>query len=97
MLQEVIITGAKASKGEYEGRFYDTTKLYIQVPFDPTNPEQAGFATVENNWGDSTNFQKIRNLNFPIKAEIEKIEVTSGRSTKNIVIDVKPIQTTQTK
>ena len=33
MLQQVIITGAKRSKGEMEGRPYDSTKIYVQTNF----------------------------------------------------------------
>lgn len=91
MLQQVIITGAKRSKGEMEGRPYDSTKIYVQTSMDRNNVDMVGFATVEYTWGDSNNYYKLRDFDFPIKAEIEIELVTSGRNTKMIVTDVQPL------
>jgi len=90
MLQQVIITGAKRSKGDIEGRPYDSTKIYVQTKMNSDNGEMIGFATSEYNWGLSDNFEKLRGLKFPIHADIEMEIVTSGRSTKMIVTDVIP-------
>lgn len=91
MQQELIITGAKASSGEYEGRAYDSTKVYIQTRMDPNSGEMAGFATTEYNWGSSDNFKKIRDQKYPFKALVEIEMVTSGKNSKNIVVDIQPL------
>lgn len=88
MIQEVLVTGAKSSKGEMEGRLYDSTKVYVQTKM---NDSGKGFATAEYNWGDSTNFDKIKDLNYPFKANVEFEIVTSGKNTKMILISVMPI------
>ena len=51
MFQEMIITGAKSSKGEYEGRAFDSTKIYCQTKMNSEGGEMVGFATSEYNWG----------------------------------------------
>lgn len=91
MLQQVIITGAKRSKGEMEGRPYDSTKIYVQTKMNSDSGEMVGFAGAEYNWGLSDNFEKIKTLKFPMQANIEMEIVTSGKNTKMIVTDVQPI------
>lgn len=91
MLQKMIITGAKSSKGEYQGRAYDSTKIYLQTKMNSEQGEMVGFATEEYNWGDSSNYAKLKDLDFPISAEVDLELVTSGKLSKMIVLDVKPI------
>lgn len=91
MQQQVIITGAKRSKGEMEGRPYDSTKIYVQTKMNTDSGEMVGFATTEYNWGLSDNFEKLRAHKFPIQANIDIDLVTSGKNTKMIVTDVQPI------
>ncbi|MGB2784562.1 hypothetical protein [Psychrobacter sp.] len=91
MLQEMIITGAKSSSGEYEGRSYDSTKIYVQTKMNDQSGEMVGFATSEYNWGDSSNFNKLKDLEFPIKAKVEMDIVTSGKNSKMVVTDVQPV------
>lgn len=89
MLQEMIIVGSKPSKGEMEGRSYDSTKIYIQTKFDSNG---RGFATTEYNWGNSTNFDKIKDLQYPFNAQVTLEMVTTGKTQRIIVTDVQPIK-----
>lgn len=88
MLQAVTITGAKRSKGDMEGRPYDSTKIYVQTKMNEQNGEMIGFATTEYNWGLSDNFEKLRNYKFPIQANIDLELITNGKTSKVIVNDV---------
>lgn len=94
MLQEFLITGAKPSKGDMEGRHYDSTKIYVQTKMDNKG---RGFATSEYNWGDSTNFDKIKDLTYPFMAKVQLEMVTSGKSTRIIVTDVQPLPSIKDK
>lgn len=91
MLQQVTITGAKSSKGEMEGRPYDSTKIYVQIRMDPTKGTMVGSASEEYGWGLSDNFNKLKDLKFPIQANVDFEQVTSGNKVKIIVMDVQPI------
>lgn len=91
-MSEMIILGAKRSYGTLEnGKRYDSTKLYVQTPMKE-NIDQVGFATVEYAWGDNTNFDKIKNLQFPLKADITLEVVTSGKTSQIVVADVEPMK-----
>ncbi len=88
MFQKVMITGAKSSKGEMEGRPYDSTKIYVQVRMDPSKGNMVGSATEEYSWGLSDNFDKLKDLKFPVEANVDFEQVTSGNRVKIIVMDV---------
>lgn len=88
MFQQVVITGAKGSKGEYEGRPFDSTKIYVQTMMDPSKGTMVGTATEQYDWGLSDNFDKIKGLKFPLQAKVDFEQVTSGKSSKTIVMDV---------
>lgn len=90
--QKSILLGAKRSQGKLDnGTAYDSTKLYIQTPMKVT-PDSVGFATNEYNWGDSTNFSKIKHLKFPAEVELTMEIQTNGKSTSFVVLDVLPLQ-----
>lgn len=87
----VVITGAKASQGVMEGRPYDSTKVYVQTPFDTSKGDAVGHAGGEYSWGTSANFQKLAHLTFPLQAELTLERVTTGRNERTILVDVKPL------
>lgn len=91
MQQRVIITGAKRSKGEMEGRPYDSTKIYVQTKMNSDNGEMVGFATTEYSWGLSDNFEKLRAHKFPMQADIDMDIITSGKGSKIVVLGVTPV------
>lgn len=86
----VTVTGAKRSKGEYEGTSYDSTKIYVQTGMDTSKGDAAGFAGSEYTWGMSDNFQKIASLKYPFNATATFEIVTNGKAQKTILIDLKP-------
>lgn len=88
--QVVIVTGAKASKGEYEGKPYDSTTIYVQVPLDESTGMMSGFTTIEYRWGKSENYHRISNNEFPFKANVSFQTVSSGRASKVILTHVEP-------
>jgi len=89
--QILTITGAKRSVGEFNGNKYDKTVVYVQAPLDSSAGNAIGFAIVEYNWGTSANFSRIADQTFPFQAEIGFQTVTTGRTSKVILTDVKPI------
>ena len=83
-----IILGAKRSKGLLDdGTAYDSTKIYVQTPMKSSD-DQVGFSVSEFTWGDSSNFEKIKNAPFPVKANIDLEIVTNGKSNQIVVNDV---------
>lgn len=91
MTSKVIVIGAKPSKGEMEGRAYDSTKIYTTTPINK-DTGGVGFAGDSYSWGYSTNFEKIKDLKMPFEAEITFEMVSNGKTSKMIVLDVKATQ-----
>ena len=87
---QVIVTGAKRSKGEMEGKPYDSTKVYVQTGMDTSKGDAVGFAGSEYQWGLSDNFLKIASLKYPFSATATFEMVTNGKTQKTILIDLKP-------
>lgn len=93
MNQQMIILGAKRSKGQMDnGTKYDSTKLYVQVQMEPKDG-QVGFSCDDYNWGDSSNFEKIKDLKFPFVADVDIQLTTNGKTTKMAIFDLKPVPT----
>lgn len=87
---QVIVTGVKRSKGEMEGRPYDSTKVYVQTVLDASKGDAFGFAGNEYNWGTSTNFEKLAGQKFPFEGTASFEVVTNGKTQKTILLDLKP-------
>lgn len=86
----VIVTGCKRSKGEMEGKPYDSTKVYMQTSLDTTKGDAVGSAGSEYAWGLSDNFSKIASIKYPFAALATFEMVTNGKTQKTILIDLKP-------
>ena len=48
----IVVLGAKASKGEFNGRAYDSTKVFAQSELQE-GENFAGFVSTEYSWGTS--------------------------------------------
>ncbi len=90
-----IVKAMKPSKGTLEnGRPYDSTKVYIETEFS-SDAEGFGSPSIEYNWGLSDNYhdfvQKHR-INDSFNAEVTWENQTTGKTSKLVVLDVKPLQ-----
>lgn len=95
-----IVKAMKPSKGTMEnGRSYDSTKVYIETEFS-SDAEGFGNPSIEYNWGLSDNYhdfvQKHR-IKEAFNAEVTWENQTTGKASKLVVLDVKPIQSQQAK
>ena len=63
LTSQAVLHGIKSSKGEIEGRGYDSTTFHISVDLGATsNGESIGVVTRPFKCGDSTEFQKWAHL-----------------------------------
>lgn len=59
MQSQAVLHGIKSSKGDYEGRPFDSTTFHISVDMGTsTSGESIGVVTRPFKFGDSTEFQK---------------------------------------
>lgn len=87
----IIVLGAKSSKGDYNGKPYDSTKIFYQA--DLAEGENfAGQVGETLVWGTSENFPKIKNLDFPFEAAVTLQQVSNGNNTTTIIKDLVPVK-----
>ncbi len=91
--KKTYLMNAYPSKGVMKetGLAYDSTHLWLMVPQkNPGGTIGLGYEAVK--WGDSTNFDKIKHINFlnsgPIQVEIEMEEVQQGSGEREKKITV---------
>lgn len=84
---DFTLRGAKATNVTMDGRVYDNTKIYVDLPIKDGN----GCMTTEYQWGDSSNYTKhLADLTLPCDVEVEFEMVMQGKNQKTIIHDVKP-------
>lgn len=88
---EVTVEGMKRSKGEFEGTKFDSTKFYIKTDLDDRTENAKGCATTEYSLGTFDEFAKYSNLPFPFKAQGTFSQVTTGKVTKLVLEELKPV------
>ena len=88
----VIVRGARPTKGDYNGRPYDNTKVYIETEIK-AGERASGSVTSEYGWGSSDNYDRIEKLEYPFKAEAVMQIVSNGKDTRTILIDLIPEKT----
>lgn len=63
MKNQAVLHGIKSSKGDFEGRVYDSTTFHLAVDMgQSSNGESIGVVTRPFKFGDSTEFQKWQHL-----------------------------------
>jgi len=72
------ILGVKGFKGEVEGNHYDSTTLFVEIPFSKRSKTEVGFNAVQVKFGGQEEFEKLKNLQFPLIAELEYENTTKG-------------------
>lgn len=78
METRVQVLGVKGFKGTVEGVDYDSTTLYVVLPVSKRSGTEAGFNVKEVKFGKEEEFQKIKNLPFPVIAELDLEMNTKG-------------------
>lgn len=91
--KKTYLMNAYASKGVIKetGVVYDSTHLWLMVPQkNPGGTSGLGYEAVK--WGDSSNFDKIKHLNFlntgPVAVEVEMEEVQQGSGEREKKVTV---------
>lgn len=73
-----FVLGAKSFKGTVEGKDYDSTTLFVVMDVSEKRGNSIGQNSVEMKFGKSDEFQKLKDLKFPVNAELALKLTTSG-------------------
>jgi hypothetical protein len=88
---EVTVIGMKRSKGQLEnGQAYDSTKVYALTELDDSKGDAKGQFGAEFNMGTSDEFGKYSALPFPFKAVAEMEIIGNGKTSKTVILSLKP-------
>ncbi|MEG1856702.1 MAG: hypothetical protein RR231_14530 [Acinetobacter sp.] len=87
---QIVVLGAKSSKGDFDGKPYDSTKVYYQAELQKGD-NFVGQVGAEITWGTSFNFEKIKGQKFPFTADATFQQVSNGRNTVTILEDLVPV------
>lgn len=89
---QVVVTGMKRAKGNYEGTDYDSTTAFIEVDMDESQKNAKGRATQDYKIGTSEEFDKFISLPFPFKATATFELTTNGKTQRQRVVSLVPIK-----
>lgn len=97
MNSQAVLHGIKSSKGDYEGRAFDSTTFHISVDMGQSSSgESIGVVTRPFKFGDSSEFQKWAHLKtkWPITGVLVDCEfdVVAGadNTTKLSLLGIRP-------
>lgn len=85
----MLVLGAKSSKGEYNGRSFDSTTIFFKADLQDGD-NFVGEVGEQMKWGTSANFEKIKHLQFPLTAEATLEQVSNGKTMMTIIKDLVP-------
>lgn len=85
----MVVLGAKSSKGEYQGRPYDSTVIFYKADLQEGD-NFVGEVGEQIKWGTSANFQKIKDLEFPVVADVTMEQVSNGKNSVLVLLDLVP-------
>ncbi|MCH7382153.1 hypothetical protein [Acinetobacter higginsii] len=87
---QLVVLGAKSSKGEFNGRPFDSTTVFYQAELQD-GENFAGQVGADFKWGTSANFEKIKNQKFPFMADCVLEQVSNGKTTVTILKELTPV------
>lgn len=99
MNTKAVLHGIKSSKGDFEGRGYDSTTFHLSVDLgQSSNGESIGVVTRPFKLGDSTEFQKWAHLknSWPLGGVLCECEMDvvagSDNSAKLTLLAIRPVE-----
>lgn len=86
-VSDITILGAKQSKGEFNGRSFDSTKLFYQADLK-SGENFVGQVGESISWGTSLNFDRIKHLKFPLTTKGTFEMVSNGTQSTLVLHDL---------
>lgn len=88
---DAIIKGAGFFNDSIDGKDINVGQIFIEEPFDASQPRYKGFRTVEYKCVDADVVTPVMHLPFPISAKVD-MEISATKRGQVIVVKhIKPI------
>ncbi|MFL9709352.1 hypothetical protein [Methylobacillus sp. Pita1] len=75
---KVTVLGARFFNDVVEGTKHDFTKIHVVMPVSTSAGSEVGFNAQTITFGTSTNFEKLKQLPYPVEAELDLEMTTKG-------------------
>ena len=92
-----VITGMKKFKGEIEGKFFDSTTLFIETRMDDRHDNQRGHCSMSFKAGNSEVYDKLGTISLPAEFEVSWDTVSNGNKSQQIIVGLHPHKPVQQK
>lgn len=90
------VLGVKRFTGIVDGKQIDSGKLFVECKFDTSRNGKdqfaSGFFTEELRLPSSELIRRLEHLPTPFYADIDTQRVGNGKVSKEVVIDVRPVE-----
>lgn len=93
---QLVVLGAKSSKGDFNGKPYDSTTVFIQTDLQEGD-RFCGLVGDFLKWGTSENFEKIKHHSYPARFEASLEQVSNGKNSVTIIKDMVLVKDTPVK
>jgi len=80
------LLGAKQFKGEIDGNKIDTCTVLVASPM-PANGNSVGFTAASMKFGESHNFDRLKNLKFPCSVNVTVSMESTGKGLVPKLLD----------
>jgi len=91
-LEKYQVLGVSRHKGEFEGRSYDFSKIFIVAAIGIGSPDKVGFNAVEMR-GVPKIFDQLKSQVFPCEVGLEvSLEAKGAGESKSVITNAEPEQ-----
>ncbi|MFL9611418.1 hypothetical protein ACW4YW_04700 [Methylobacillus pratensis] len=75
---KVTVLGARFFNDVVEGTKHDFTKIHVVMPVSTSAGSEVGFNAQTITFGTAANFEKLKQLPYPVEAELDLEMTTKG-------------------
>jgi hypothetical protein len=91
----VKVVALKLFQGTVDGKALDSGKVFVEVNLDSTRNSEtqfgAGTVTEELRLPSAEHVRRIKHLPLPFMADLDVQRVSNGKVSKEVVMDIRPI------
>lgn len=88
---QLDVVGVKKFQGNIEGVSYDSTTVFVLMELDESRDAAKGKAAAEFKFGTSAEFDRLAQMRFPFRADVELEITTTGKQTRQRLLSLSPV------
>lgn len=88
---QLDVVGVKKFQGNIEGVAYDSTTVFVLMELDESRDAAKGKAAAEFKFGTSAEFDRLAQMRFPFRADVELEITTTGKQTRQRLLSLSPV------